>query len=108
MLIIDKGSLVAEGRVDELFNPADMLIELQTTSNEEAILKLKQSAWRDLITVHDANRIMLKMQKDQLPFFNRSLVEMEIGVLSLHPRHSLEDYFLNLTTSNQHVGAFKN
>jgi ABC-2 type transport system ATP-binding protein len=34
------------------------------------------------------------------------LVELGIPVLSLQPRHSLEDYFLQVTTGNQHVEAF--
>jgi hypothetical protein len=38
----------------------------------------------------------------------KELVEMEIEIISLSSRHSLENYFLSLTTENQHVEAFKN
>jgi hypothetical protein len=48
------------------------------------------------------------MNKQQVPSFNQSLVQMSIQVLSLQPRHSLEDYFLEVTTGNQHVEAFAN
>jgi ABC-2 type transport system ATP-binding protein len=36
----------------------------------------------------------------------RELVALGIGVLAIQPRHSLEDYFLTLTTANQHVDSF--
>jgi len=32
---------------------------------------------------------------------------MNIDIVSLYSRHSLENYFLSLTTENQHVEAFK-
>jgi len=48
------------------------------------------------------------MDKQQVPNFNEALVQMQIPVLSLQPRHSLEDYFLQVTTGNQHVEAFSN
>jgi hypothetical protein len=37
------------------------------------------------------------MDKGSIPQFNRVLVEKGINVLSLKPKHSLEDYFLSLT-----------
>jgi hypothetical protein len=52
--------------------------------------------------------IVLKIDKQDIPSLHRSLVEMQIPVLSLRPRHSLEDYFLQVTTGNQHVEAFTN
>jgi hypothetical protein len=33
---------------------------------------------------------------------------MQVPVFSLQPRHSLEDYFLQVTTGKQHVEAFSN
>jgi hypothetical protein len=33
---------------------------------------------------------------------------MDINVLSFSSRHSLEDYFLSLTTGQSHVDALKN
>src|SRR4028119_2195753 len=51
---------------------------------------------------------LLKMDRQQIPAFHRSLAEMQIPVISLQPRHSLEDYFLQVTTGNQHVETFTN
>jgi hypothetical protein len=33
---------------------------------------------------------------------------MDIAVISFQAKHSLEDYFLSLTSANQHVESFKN
>jgi hypothetical protein len=35
-------------------------------------------------------------------------VAMNISVLLLQQRHSLEDYFLQITSGNQHVPTFSN
>jgi ABC-2 type transport system ATP-binding protein len=48
------------------------------------------------------------MNKQSVPALNRYLVEQNIEVLSLQQRNSLEDYFLSVTTGNQHVEAFSN
>ncbi|RYG06407.1 MAG: ABC transporter ATP-binding protein, partial [Chitinophagaceae bacterium] len=36
------------------------------------------------------------------------LVSINVRIVSLQAKHSLEDYFLSLTTANQHVDAFTN
>ena len=105
MLIIDKGKKLKEGKVHELL--ADLVVEVNTTNNTESLLKIQQSLWQQFL--QQANeKIILKLYREQVPEFNRSLVEMGIQVLSLQPRHSLEDYFLSLTTPNQHVATYEN
>jgi ABC-type multidrug transport system ATPase subunit len=108
MLIIDKGKKMAEGKVAELFNPEDMIVELQTPDNNETMQKLAKSPWKESVKEVNTERILLKLQKKDVPSFTRALVQMNTDILSLYPRHSLEDYFLTLTTANQHVDAFKN
>jgi hypothetical protein len=55
-----------------------------------------------------SDKIILKMHRKDIPVLAKFLVEQNIGVLSIQPKHSLEDYFLSLTTANQHVAAYKN
>jgi hypothetical protein len=45
------------------------------------------------------------MQLDEklLPTLHKNLVEMGIGVLSVKPMHSLEDYFLRITSTPSYV-----
>lgn len=96
MLIIDKGKKLVEGRVQELFDPAEMIVELSTTNNSETGKKLRNEGYQ-LVKNSDDELLYLKMNKDQIPLLVKNLVNMQVGVLSMHPRHSLEDYFLSLT-----------
>jgi len=107
MLIIDKGKKIAEGKVEHLLNPADTIVEVQTTNNDTARLLLQQSQWQPFLNA-DSDKIELHMHKQYIPQLARFLVERNVDIVSLHPKHSLEDYFLSLTTSNQHVATYKN
>lgn len=104
MLIIDKGKKIIEGKVKELL--ADLLIEIQTTDNQKALEKMQASGWNKHIK-KTGEKIILSLHKNQIPELNRSLVEMNIDVIALQPKHSLEDYFLSLTTPNQHVATYQ-
>jgi ABC-type multidrug transport system ATPase subunit len=106
MLIIDKGKKVAEGAVEELLNPAHTLVQVETTDNAAALGKLHQSQWSQFIKT-DSNDIVLKMHKKDIPGLNRFMVQAGIDVLNLDAKHSLENYFLSLTSQNQHVAAYQ-
>jgi len=106
MLIIDRGKKITEGRVDELFNPAETIVELETADAEDTAMKLGRSRWQPYLRERRGSKFLLKMDKAEIPVLTRELVELGIGVLAIQPRHSLEDYFLTLTTANQHVDAF--
>jgi ABC-type multidrug transport system ATPase subunit len=107
MLIIDKGKKVAEGKVSELLDPADTLVQVETTNDTAALALLQQSQWNGLLQNADSG-LVLKMHKQEIPALARFLVENNIELLSLRPKHSLEDYFLSLTTANQNVAAYPN
>jgi ABC-type multidrug transport system ATPase subunit len=106
MLIIDKGKKIAEGRVSDLLNPADTLVEIETSDDALAKKLIEQSHWQSF--VQPGEKIILKMHRAEISGLSRFLVEKNIGLLSLHSTHSLENYFLSLTTSNQHVATYKN
>ena len=108
MLIIDKGRKIVEGTVDELFDPAKTIVEIEVLDAKAAAEKIKQSNWAGHLQEVKANSLLLQLHKDQVPFFNRDLVNMNIDVMSLRPGNSLEKYFLSLTGTNQHVAAFTN
>ena len=97
MLIINKGKKLAEGRVQELFNPAETIVELDTTDNVASFEKLTRVENIDLTRDPSTGRILFKIHRDQVPPLVKKLVEMDVQVISLHARHSLEDYFLSLT-----------
>jgi ABC-type multidrug transport system ATPase subunit len=107
MLIIDKGKKLVEGPVEELFSPSNMIAELMTTDNEKAWDKIKASSFSRFLHSKTEDAILLKIQRDEIPGMVRSLVELDIAVVSLHSRHSLEEYFLSLT-GKPNVAAFTN
>src|SRR5688572_6909363 len=98
MLIINKGSKVAEGSKHELLNPVKMQVELITDNNEEAILIINKSVWANSLLETGSRNIFLEMDKLHIPELNRMLVQNSVNVISLRPKHSLEDYFLSLTS----------
>lgn len=108
VLIINKGKKIVEGNAAELFDPAQTLVELETLDNEKALIQLQQSQWSVKLQPIREKTIVLKMDRNEIPAFHRALAAMQIPVLSLQPRHSLEDYFLQITTGNQHVETFTN
>ncbi|MBY0476506.1 MAG: ABC transporter ATP-binding protein [Chitinophagaceae bacterium] len=108
MLIIDRGSKLVEGTVSELFSPDDTVIYIETTDNNAAAQLLRSGEYSSSIITMEASGIELKLRKDQIPALTRLLVESKTDILGISARHSLEDYFLKITTANQHVEPFKN
>lgn len=104
MLIIHKGKKMVEGRVDELLDPSKSLVNLNTTNDEEAREKIRASRWSGFLL--DSKTVQLKMSKADVPQLINDLVEMGVQLLSVNPTHSLEEYFLSLTTHNDHVESF--
>ncbi len=108
VLIIDKGKKIIEGNAEELFDPAQTIVELQTFDNEYALQQLQLSAWGAHLQRQRDTAILIKLDRKQISQLHRDLVDMDIQVLSLQPRHSLEDYFLQVTSGNQHVDTYSN
>jgi ABC-type multidrug transport system ATPase subunit len=97
MLIIDRGRKLVEGKVAELFDPAKMVVELSTTNDREAE-KILVARGFELLHDEDPEVIFARVSRERIPELAPLLVNAGIGILALHPRHSLEDYFLSLTS----------
>jgi ABC-type multidrug transport system ATPase subunit len=108
MLIIDRGRKVAEGSVAELFDPAKTVVELQTDNQTGALALIADGPYSSALRDHDVEKIRFTMNKKQIPELAAYLVGIGVPIHSLRAKHSLEDYFLSLTTANQHVDAFAN
>lgn len=106
MLIIDKGRKIAEGKVNELLNPATVVVELQTTDNSATFKKLQDSTWQKGLQLKE-EKILLSIHQNDIPAFAKSLIQMNIEIIALQPKRSLEDYFLSLTTNSSHVAAYQ-
>jgi ABC-type multidrug transport system ATPase subunit len=108
VLIIDKGKKLVEGTAAELFDPSQTIIELDTTDNTQSLEQIRAGAWSKHLQSSRNGMLILKLNRNDIPSFNKYLVENNIGVQRIQPRHSLEDYFLQLTSGKQHVEAFTN
>lgn len=108
VLIIDKGGKIIEGNAAELFDPSQTIVELQTFNNVFALQQLQLSSWKAHLQAQRDTAILIRLDRQLIPQLHRSLVDMDIQVLSLQPRHSLEDYFLQVTSGNQHVDTYSN
>lgn len=107
MLIIHKGKKMVEGNVAELLDPSKSLIKIETYDDKAAREKLQGSKWNSFL-LEDAGSLQLKMNKAEVPQLITDLVSMQVQLLSINPMHSLEDYFLSLTTQPGHVETFAN
>jgi len=108
LLIIDKGKKIIEGQSAELFDPTRTIVELETTNNDQCLSILQQSQWQQCLQPLRNQHIILKTERSRLPDLHRWIVNNHIGLISLQPRHTLEDFFLQVTSGNQHVEAFTN
>lgn len=108
VLIIDKGKKIIEGNALELFDPSQTIVELQTFDNAAALTKLQHSQWQKNLQPQRDAAILVKLDRKEIAQLHRDLVAMDIALESLQPRHSLEDYFLQVTSGNQHVDTYTN
>jgi ABC-type multidrug transport system ATPase subunit len=102
MIIIHKGKKVAEGVVEELLDPSKTMVLIETTDNANTLgkIRLLHPQWTAVIK---GKFIQVNMDKNLVPQLIAELTEMDISIISVQPRHSLEDYFLSLTNADNHV-----
>jgi ABC-type multidrug transport system ATPase subunit len=98
MLIINKGKKVVEGRVAELLDPAHTLVQINTTERDAALRVLGQSRWAAQVQP-DTPQLRVALHSDEVPALTACLVQAGIPISGMVPQHSLEDYFLSLTTT---------
>lgn len=108
MLIIDKGKKMVEGSVKELFDPSKIMVEVELVNPGKSRDFFNERPWKEMLQEQVQHRFVLQMNRQQVPQLTAALVNSGAEILSIVPRHSLETYFLSLTTANQHVAAFTN
>jgi ABC-type multidrug transport system ATPase subunit len=96
ILIIDKGQKIIEASKEELINPESTIVQIETNNKEAAHKLLVENNLVSEVVLSDKS-VSLKTNKHNIPIINKSLVEAGLSVYSLHQRHSLEDYFLQIT-----------
>jgi ABC-2 type transport system ATP-binding protein len=107
MLIIHKGKKIVEGHVAELLDPSKSLVQIETGDDVKAKAALQQTKWAAFLQ-HNTQGLQLRMNKEAVPELIADMVAMQLPVFMVNPMHSLEDYFLSLTTQPGHVESTAN
>jgi hypothetical protein len=84
--------------MDELLNPEQSRIEVETRSAKEFELQLKQTSWTNKIISVNGQKIIMQMKREEVPAFVQQMGEMKQDIFSIRKKNSLEDYFLSLTS----------
>ena len=97
MIIINKGTTVVEGTVQDLLNATNLKVTFEIDEIERAKNLLAETQWQKKIESFGDYQILFLLEKEEIAPLNRYLVEKGIGVHSIVPKRSLEEYFLHLT-----------
>jgi ABC-type multidrug transport system ATPase subunit len=103
MIIIDKGKKIVEGSVSALLDPSQTILEINTLDNSAAYNWFLASEWANCLVSDSIQKVILKLNKEDIPRAAQSFVQSGIGLLSLQPMNRLEEYFLAITKGGQHV-----
>ena len=97
MLIINKGSKVVEGEVNQLLSSNTLKVTIEVENVESAKKVLESTKWYNQIESVTGNKFSINMENKDIPEINKYLIENSVMVNSLVPVRSLEDYFLSIT-----------
>jgi ABC-2 type transport system ATP-binding protein len=95
MLIIHKGAQVVEGNVQELLNPSTIQLELVTGNQPQALQVINAMGLQP--PQQADGKLLLEISKETIPALVAQLAQAGVPVQGVRPRHTLEDYFLQLT-----------
>jgi ABC-2 type transport system ATP-binding protein len=101
MIIINKGTKVVEGYVEDLLNSNNLKVSIEVNDIEKAKAIINSSFWNGRIESSASNKLIFSLTNDEIPKVNRFLVENNIEVSAVVPTRSLEQYFLNITEKGE-------
>ena len=98
ILIIQQGKKMAEGPTSSLLDPNKTIVQIKTLDDLGAKQKLMASAYATNL-LERTEGLYLRIPKLEIPALNAFLVASNIDLVSLEAKNSLEDYFLQLTST---------
>jgi len=98
ILIIHQGKKMAEGPTSSLLDPNKTIVQIKTLDDVDAKQKLLESNYRSNL-LERSEGLYLSIPKLEIPTLNAFLVASNISLPSLEAKNSLEDYFLQLTST---------
>ena len=98
ILIIHQGKKMAEGPTSSLLDPNKTIVQIKTLDDLGAKQKLIASVYHSNL-LDRTEGLYLRIPKLEIPALNAFLVASNIDLVSLEAKNSLEDYFLQLTST---------
>ena len=98
ILIIHQGKKMAEGPTSSLLDPNKTIVQIKTLDDADAKQKLMASAYSTNL-LERTEGLYLTIPKLEIPALNAFIVVSNIDLVSLEAKNSLEDYFLQLTST---------
>lgn len=96
MAVVNRGELIAQGRVSELLGNEPVVYSLQAVPLETAIELIHRLSWVDIIWSGDG-KLEVRLEPGRSSELNRLLVTNNVDVSSFCPHRTLEDFFLKIT-----------
>lgn len=97
MIIINKGSTIVEGTVEDLLNSDTLKVKVEVNSSSRALDIIKSSEWFKRYKTSENNSLIFEIERLEIPGLTKFLIDSKIEVYAVIPIRSLEDYFLRIT-----------
>jgi len=107
MLIINRGTRIAEGDVAEMLDPANISLTIETNDNSGAASLLNKNELLKDIRVKE-KYLMITTNKIYIPQLIRQLSDEGIDIYSVESKNKLEEYFISLTNEEKYVEPVAN
>lgn len=101
MVILNRGKKIIEGEVKELLSHHSLIIEIECSNTEAAMMALAETQFEKQIVSHTPSAIKMNGSRNDISTINKYLLEKNIEVYSISYQRTLEDMFLKFT--NQHA-----
>ncbi len=106
VLIIDKGRKLVDGPSASLFDPSKTIVELETLDPSFTRQQILNSPYGGNLMDDRDSSLVLQINRNEIPGLSRHLVTHGVDLVRLQPRHSLEDYFLQITNQNTDADTY--
>lgn len=98
ILILHQGKKIVEGATQELLDPEKRIIQIKTINDTVALASIKSSGFEKFLLPRKEG-IYLKLPTMDIALLNAHLVNAGIAILGIETKHTLEDYFLQITSN---------
>ena len=97
MLVLHRGKKIADGKVTDLLNPSQTLVEFALVEPASLVKMINASSWQQAFDHQSSDGLIFKLHPSRIAELNKWLVEQGAQVQGIRSKHSLEDYFLSIT-----------